>query len=85
MEQLRLVSDYSWIDFESLADTEELIVKTLSAEDAKEYLDENRIRAIVETVHRRIENLRQISMQQNPRRIDCTADDVEKNIAEDYS
>ena len=85
LEQLRLVSDYSWINFDSLADTEELIRKTLSVGEAKEYLDESRIRAIAETARRRIENLRQMSMQENPQQVDSTADDVEKNIAEDYS
>ena len=52
-EQLKLVSDLSWIDFDRLADVNELIVETLSAEGAKEYMDESRIKAITETVSRR--------------------------------
>lgn len=48
-EQLKLVSDFSWIDFERLSDVEELITNTLSAEGAKEYMDGNRIKAIAET------------------------------------
>lgn len=84
-QQLGLVSDFSWIDFDSLADVEELITKILSAEDAKEYMDSNRIKAIAETVVRRIQNLQQISRMQTSVQVDSTKDDVEENIAEDYS
>ena len=84
-EQLKLVSDFSWIDFDSLADVDELITRTLSADGAKEYMDDNRIRAIAETPNRRIQNLMQLSMAQAPVQTDSTEDDVEENIAEDYS
>ncbi len=84
-QQLRLVSDFSWIDFDSLTDVGELITNTLSSEEAKEYIDENRIHAIVEAVNRRIQNLRQISMEQLPGQSDFTQDDVEENRAKDYS
>ena len=84
-EQLKLVSDFSWIDFDSLADVDELITRTLSADGAKEYMDDNRIRAIAETTNRRIQNLMQLSMAQAPVQTDSTEDDVEENIAEDYS
>ena len=53
-EQLKLVSDFSWIDFDRLADVGELITKTLSAEGVKEYMDDGRIKAIAEMVNRRI-------------------------------
>ncbi len=84
-EQLKLVSDFSWIDFDRLADVDELIIKTLSADDAKEYMDDDRIKAIAETVNRRIQNLMQFSMTRAPIQTDSTEDDVEENIAEDYS
>lgn len=84
-EQLKLVSNFSWIDFDKLADVDVLITKTLSAEGAEEYMDDNRIKAIAETVHRRIQNLKHISMTQVPVQTDSTEDDVEENIAEDYS
>jgi len=84
-EQLGLVSDFSWIDFDHLADVDELITKTLSVENAKEYMDDNRIKAIVKTVNRRIQNLRQLSMTKPLTKVDSTKDDVEENIAEDYS
>ena len=84
-EQLKLVSDFSWIDFERLSDVEELITNTLSAEGAKEYMDDNRIKAMVETANRRIQNLMQLSMTQAPVQTNSTEDDVEENIAQDYS
>ena len=64
---------------------DELITRTLSADGAKEYMDDNRIRAIAETTNRRIQNLMQLSMAQAPVQTDSTEDDVEENIAEDYS
>ncbi|WP_238726236.1 HipA domain-containing protein [Diplocloster modestus] len=84
-EQLKLVSDFNWIDFERLSDVEELITNTLSAEGAKEYMDGNRIKAIVETANRRIQNLMQLSMTQAQVQTNSTEDDVEENIAQDYS
>ena len=84
-EQLKLVSDFSWIDLERLSDVEELITNTLSAEGAKEYMDDNRIKAMVETANRRIQNLMQLSMTQAPVQTNSTEDDVEENIAQDYS
>lgn len=84
-EQLKLVSDFSWIDFDRLSDVDELIAKTLSAEGAKEYIDESRIKAIVETVNRRIQNLLHLSMAQVSVQTDSTEDDVEKDTAEDYT
>ena len=85
VEQLKLVSDFSWIDFDSLADVGDLIKQTLSADGAREYIDESRIQAIVETVNRRIQNLLQLSMIQTPVQTDSTEDDVDKDIAQDYS
>lgn len=84
VEQLKLVSDFSWIDFASLADVDDLIKQTLSADGAKEYIDESRIQAIAEAVNRRIQNLLQLSMIQTPVQTDSTEDDVDKDIAQDY-
>lgn len=57
---------------------------TLSAEGAKEYLDESRMKAITETVNWRIQNLMQLSMTQIPLQADSTEDDVEEDIAAAY-
>lgn len=56
-EQLKLVTDFSWIDLDSLKDVDRLIANTLSSDGANEYIDENRIDAIIESVCQRIDNL----------------------------
>lgn len=83
-EQLKLVTDFSWIDFDRLSDVRELITETLSADDAKEYMDENRIRAIVDTVEIRIQRVRELSMARAPAQVDSIEDDVTEDVAEDY-
>lgn len=83
-EQLKLVSDFSWIDFERLEDVGELIEKVLTADGAEEYMEESRIRAITDAVRRRIGNLSQLAMRHAPIQELSTEDDVEEDIAEDY-
>ena len=84
-EQLKLVSDFSWIDFDSLSDIGELIADALSADGAEEYIDENRIRAIIGAAQRRIEQLSQLAVSYTPVQEISTEDDVKENIAEDYT
>ena len=65
-------------------------IKKYHAEDSfKNYIDENRIRAVTNAVKRRIQQLEQIICE---RRVEpsmhgnvSTEDDVSENIAEDYS
>ena len=84
-EQLKLVTDFSWIDFERLADVKDLIVETLSSEGAREFADERRIEIISETVLTRIGHVQQMSMAQTVVQTDSLEDDVKENIAEDYT
>ena len=84
-EQLKLVSDFSWIDFDRLTDIKELIESVLTADGAEEYMDEIRIRAIVGAAQRRVEQLSQLAMSWAPVQDFSTKDDVEENIAEDYT
>ena len=58
---------------------------TLSADEAKEYIDTNRIKAIAESVSRRIDNLKKIAVQHPQVQRNSTEDDVEENIARMYS
>ena len=58
---------------------------TLSADEAKEYIDTNRIKAIAESVSRRIDKLKKIAVQQPQVQRNSTEDDVEENIARMYS
>lgn len=83
-EQLKLVSDFSWIDFEQLADTNSMIENILSADGAEEYIDIERIHAIAHAVKRRTEQLSQFAMQYEPTKEFSTIDDVEEDIAENY-
>ena len=84
-EQLKLVSDFRWIDFDRLEDVDGLIEGVLTEKGTEEYMDESRIRAITGSVRRRIGNLFQIAMSQAPAREPSTADDVEENVAADYA
>ena len=82
-EQLKLVSDFSWIDFEKLADIEDVIREILSVDEAKELIDERRIEAIAESIRNRIETLQGMAMTHTPVE-DTTEGDVEEDVAEDY-
>ncbi|MCC8066408.1 MAG: HipA domain-containing protein [Clostridiales bacterium] len=84
-EQLRLVSSYDWINFDRLSDVKELIADVLSVDEAKDYMDANRIRVIIEMTQRRIEHLKQIALTHHSSlRMDSTKDDVVENIAKAY-
>ncbi len=84
-EQLKLVSDFRWIDFDRIADAGELIKCVLTADGAEEYIEESRVRAITGAVKRRIENLSQLAVHHAPKQVFSTVDDVEENVAEDYA
>lgn len=62
-EQLKLVTDFSWIDFDSLKDVDRLIANTLSSDGANEYIDDNRIDAIIESVCQRIDDLSKLQLK----------------------
>ena len=83
IEQLKLVSDFSWIAFDKLTDVEEVIRAVLSVDEAQELIDERRIAAITEAVRSRIEVLQGLAMTHTPTE-DTTEGDVEEDIAEDY-
>ena len=84
-EQLKLVTDFDWIDFDRLSDVDELISGVLSCEEAADYIDEGRIHAITEGVQRRIAHLQELAMTQAPRQLDTTEDDVREEVAADYA
>ncbi len=85
-EQLKLVSDFRWINFDRLADGKELIASVLSADGAEEFIDESRVSAIAAVTAKRIQTLRDIALQHMPSPVEITTeDDVEEDIAEDYT
>ena len=88
-EQLRLVSDLSWIDFDRLTDVPDLITDILSADGADEYVGKDRISAISDSVARRIQKLVAMASGHAPAQSGqdpaSTSDDVETNIAAKYN
>lgn len=88
-EQLRLVSDFSWIDFDRLTDVPDLITDILSADGADEYVGKDRISAISDSVARRIQTLVAMASGHAPAQSGqdpaSTSDDVETNIAAKYN
>lgn len=84
-EQLKLVSSFGWIDFAKLNDVPDMIVSVLSDENARDYMDENRIRAIAELTRKRIGHLKQLAgSHERTQTIDLNYE-VTENIAEDYN
>ena len=83
-EQIKLVSDFSWIDFDKLSDVSTMIMDILSDESVQDFINEQRATAIAETVRKRIETLQGIAMTHSPIE-DTTEGDVEEDIAEDYT
>ena len=82
-EQLKLVSDFRWIDFNSLADVETFITGVLSMDGAEDYMEENRIRTITRMVRRRIEQLSQQAAGHAAARSFSVQDDVETSTRDD--
>ena len=84
-EQLKLVSSFDWINFDTLKDVDHLIYKVLSDPQAIDFVSADRVKAIAETVEKRIHFLEAKSENRQPiANIDSTKDDVEENIPENY-
>ncbi len=85
-EQLKLVSSFDWIDFNRLADVEEMVATVLADEKIKDFVDEGRKSAISASVGKRIQILKDIASTHCPLVSQITTeDDVEENVAEDYT
>ena len=83
-EQLKLVSSFDWIDFSALIGVGKMITEILSDENAKDYMEENRIRVIAELTERRIKNLEALANSKTRKQTITTDDEVGKNIAASY-
>lgn len=88
-EQIKLVRSFDWLDLSKLDHVDDIIREVLSQDTEETYVDENRIRAITDSVKSRLQNLGQIVCEHDVRlaqtQTDTTADDVKENIAENYS
>ncbi len=83
-EQLKLVTSFDWIDFSKLSDVGDMVREVFSDPQATELISENRKEAIAQMVERHIESLQTIAESHAPQE-DHAEDDVEENIAEDYT
>lgn len=83
-EQLKLVSSFDWIDFSKLDDVPDMIVDVLSDENARDYMEESRIRAIAELTRKRIEYVKKLAESQERSQTIDLNDEVTENVAEDY-
>ncbi len=83
-EQLKLVSSFDWIDFSALVGVGERITEILSDENAKDYMEENRIRVIAELTEHRIRNLEALAGSKTHKQTITIGDEVGKNIAASY-
>ncbi len=80
-EQLALVTDLSWVDFDMLQGLEDEIAEILAP--ASEYLDQARRDAIVASIRQRAAHLQQLALSQR-QTADCVENDVMEDVAEDY-
>lgn len=83
-EQLKLVSDFSWLNTEKLSDVADMIESVFEDERAQERVGEKRIKAIIHSVQVRIKYLGEISQAYKPSE-QTADDDIEEDIAEDYT
>ena len=83
-EQLKLVSSFDWIDFKALVDAGKMVTGILSDENAKDFMEENRIRLIAAQVEQRIRNLETLAKSRTSASIDTKEGDVERNVAASY-
>ena len=84
-EQLNLVNDFSWIDFDKLNDVDSLIRSSFDEKSA-EFIDEDRIQAICYSVKKRIDYLHEYAYTHlECEHQDDVKDDVTSNVAKAYS
>ena len=80
-DQLRLVTSFDWLDFAKLDGVDQDIRAVFVG--AEEFIDKERLEAIVASVNQRIQMLETFILTQQPQE-DSTKNDVEKNVAAEY-
>lgn len=84
-DQLKLVSDFSWLDLNKLSDIEDVIRSVVSDERATERIGEKRIEAIIHAVKVRISYLDDFINKHQKTVVDTIEGDVEADVAETYA
>ena len=80
-DQLRLVTSFDWLDLSKLQGIDRDIREVFTG--AEEYVDWNRVEAIIASVNQRIQMLATFALTYLPQ-VDSTEQDVEKNVAAEY-
>ena len=80
-DQLRLVTSFDWLDLSKLNGVDQDIREVFAG--AEEYIDKERVEAIIASVNQRIQMLEAFVLTQQPQ-VDSTENDVERNVAAEY-
>ena len=80
-DQLRLVTSFDWLDLSKLDGIDRDIREVFAG--AEEFIDKERVEAIIASVNQRIQMLETFILTQQPQE-DCTENDVERNVAAEY-
>ena len=80
-DQLRLVTSFDWLDLSKLDGVDQDIREVFAG--AEEFIDNERVEAIIASVNQRIQMLETFILTQRPQE-DSTENDVERNVAAEY-
>ena len=80
-DQLRLVTSFDWLDLSKLDGVDQDIREVFAG--AEEFIDKERVEAIIASVNQRIQMLETFILTQRPQE-DSTKNDVERNVAAEY-
>ena len=80
-DQLRLVTSFDWLDLSKLDGVDQDIRVVFAG--AEEFIDKERVEAIVASVNQRVQLLATFILTQQPQ-VDSTENDVERNVAAEY-
>ena len=82
-DQLRLVTSFDWLDLSKLDGVDQDIREVFAG--AEEFIDKERVEAIVVSVNQRIQMLETFILTQQPQpQAESTENDVERNVAAEY-
>jgi hypothetical protein len=80
-DQLRLVTSFDWLDLPKLDGVDQDIREVFAG--AEEFIDKERVEAIITSVNQRVQLLATFILTQQPQ-MDSTENDVEENVAAEY-
>lgn len=80
-DQLRLVTSFDWLNLSKFQDVDRDIREVFTG--AEEFIDKERVEAIITSVNQRIQTLMTFALTQRPQE-DSIENDVEKNVAAEY-